>query len=47
MTGEPGKGILQRKLNKNVILPISRKYMLIYGFSVNGKKFQGITDQRE
>lgn len=32
MMRELGKAILQQKLNKNVILLISRKSMLIYGF---------------
>lgn len=41
--GELGKSILQQKLNKNVIFPIPRIYMLIYRFSVNGRKLQGIT----
>lgn len=47
MIGELGKGILQQKLNKNVMLPIFRNRMLIYSFSVNGRKYQGIRDQED
>lgn len=47
MIRELGKAILQQKLNKNVILLISRKYMLIYGFSDKGKKLQRDTDHEE
>lgn len=47
MIAELGEGILQQKLNKSVILPISRKYMLIYGFSVIGRKLPAIGAEEE
>lgn len=46
MTSEIGKGIFPQKLNTHVILAVSGKYMLIYSFLVNRRKFQGIRERR-